>query len=163
MIARRAWYNVRVDRAWLSSPGLRTLAAAFAALCACIPAGGTAIAANPVLTFSYVACNSLRLNPTVVAAGTYGVLVNDDDNCKANFSISGPGVSFVSDLDSTGMGIDHPAGPFGPFTFQAGSAYLVRDSLNPGVTLTFTPTASSASSAASAGGSSSSEIGRAHV
>src|SRR6478752_5474029 len=83
--------------------------------------------ADGTLTVTYVGCTGMRVSPNPVPAGSYSVLVYDDDNCKANFSLSGPGVSFTSDLDSTGMGIDHPAGPFGPFNFQAGATYTARD------------------------------------
>ena len=92
-----------------------------------------------------------------VPAGSHDALVYDDDNCKANFSMTGPGVNLTSDLDSTGMGIDHPAGPFGPYTFQAGSTYTVRDTnLSGGGAASFTPTASGSSPSSSSGSTSSS-------
>jgi hypothetical protein len=80
------------------------------------------------------------------------VLVYDDDNCNAAFTLTGPGVNFSSDLNSTGMGIDHPAGPFGPFNLQAGATYTVRDS-NINASASFSPTASGGSSGGSGSGS----------
>src|SRR3954452_21949073 len=107
---------------------------------------GSVGAADPTLSIQYIGCNSMRLTPSPVPAGTYQVLVYDDDNCKAGFSLSGPGVNMAgNDLDSSGMGIDHPAGPFGPFTFQAGSSYTARDSVQ-GISVAFTATQGGGSS-----------------
>jgi hypothetical protein len=62
-------------------------------------------------------------------------------------------VNLSSDLNSTGMGIDHPAGPFGPYTFQAGSSYTARDS-SINASAQFTPTAAAGGSSGTSGGSS---------
>src|SRR5262249_40648782 len=84
--------------------------------------------ADGTLTIRHVGCTGMSVSPNPLPAGSHTVLVYDDDNCNASFSLSGPGVNVSSDLNSTGMGIDHPAGPFGPFSFQAGATYTARDS-----------------------------------
>jgi hypothetical protein len=99
---------------------------------------------DQVLKITYVGCTGLTVTPDPVPAGTYDVLVYDDSNCPANFSLSGPGVSFESTFND-GMGIPHPAGPFGPFTFQAGATYTATDS-GLSASTTFTPTDAAASS-----------------
>jgi hypothetical protein len=120
--------------------------------------------ADGQLTVKYVGCSGLSVTPSPAPSGSVTVLVYDDDNCNAAFSITGPGVNFSSDLNSTGMGIDHPAGPFGPFNFQAGATYTVRDS-NINASASFSPTASGGStgstggSTGSSGGSSGSTSG----
>jgi hypothetical protein len=81
--------------------------------------------------------------------------VYDDDNCTAAFSLTGPGVNFSSDLNSTGMGIDHPAGPFGPFNLQAGATYTVRDA-NINASASFSPAASGGSTGSTGGSTGSS-------
>jgi hypothetical protein len=112
--------------------------------------------ADGTLTVRYVGCTGMSVSPSPLPAGSYSVLVYDDDNCNASFTLTGPGVSLSSDLNSTGMGIDHPAGPFGPYTFQAGSTYTARDSgIN--ASAQFTPTAAAAGG--SSGGSSSGSSG----
>ena len=113
---------------------------------------GDAAAVDGTVTVTYVGCTGMRVSPNPVPAGSYNVLVYDDDNCKASFSLSGPGVNLTSDLDSTGMGIDHPAGPFGPYTFQSGASYTARDS-NINASATFSASASSGSSGGSSGSS----------
>jgi hypothetical protein len=103
-----------------------------------------------------------------VPAGTYQVLVEDDDFATPNFKMSGPGVNITSNLDSSGMGIDHPA-TFGPLTLQTSSTYTLQD-VNIGGSSVFTFTTSaaatasgtsnaSASSSASGGSSSSRSSG----
>jgi uncharacterized membrane protein YgcG len=114
--------------------------------------------ADRTLTVRYVGCTGMSGSPSPLPAGSYSVLVYDDDNCNASFTLTGPGVSLSSDLNSTGMGIDHPAGPFGPYNFQAGSTYTARDS-SINASAQFTPTAaaaggSSGGSGGSSGGSS---------
>jgi hypothetical protein len=100
--------------------------------------------ADGTLTVKYVGCSGLSVTPSPAPSGSVTVLVYDDDNCNAAFSLTGPGVNFSSDLNSTGMGIDHPAGPFGPFNLQAGATYTVRDS-SINASASFTPTASGGS------------------
>ena len=109
--------------------------------------------ADGTLTVKYVGCTGLSVTPSPAPSGSVTVLVYDDDNCNAAFTLTGPGVNFSSDLNSTGMGIDHPAGPFGPFNFQAGATYTVRDA-NINASASFSPTASGGSG--STGGSTSS-------
>jgi len=127
----------------LAALGLALLGSVFAAGST---AAGSRVADSTVIV-RYVGCNSLTVSPSPVPAGSNSVLVYDDDNCKANLSLTGPGVNLTSDLDSTGMGIDHPAGPFGPYTFQAGATYTARDSNLPGGgAVSFTATGSSSGS-----------------
>jgi hypothetical protein len=127
----------------LAALSLALLGSVFAAWAT---AAGSTVADSTVIV-RYIGCNSLTVSPSPVPAGSNSVLVYDDDNCKANLSITGPGVNLTSDLDSTGMGIDHPAGPFGPYTFQAGATYTARDSNLPGGgAISFTSTASGSSS-----------------
>jgi hypothetical protein len=108
--------------------------------------------AEGTLTVRYVGCTGMTVTPNPPPAGSTSVLVYDDDNCNASFSLSGPGVSLTTDLNSTGMGIDHPAGPFGPFNFQAGATYTVRDS-NISASTSFSPSAAASSSGGSSGSS----------
>lgn len=91
-----------------------------------------------MLTVTYVGCTGLKVTPDPVPAGTYVVLVDDNSNCPANFSLTGPGVGLTSNLES-GMGIAHPGGPFGPYTFQPGATYTASDS-GLSASTTFTPT-----------------------
>ena len=109
--------------------------------------------ADGTLTVRYVGCTGMSVSPSPLPAGSYSVLVYDDDNCNASFTLTGPGVSLSSDLNSTGMGIDHPAGPFGPYTFQAGATYTARDA-NINASTQFTPTAAAGGSSGGSGGSS---------
>ena len=133
----------------------RRLVLAVALLAAFAAYAGDASAVDGTLTVTYVGCTGMRVSPNPLPAGSYTVLVYDDDNCKASFSLTGPGVNLTSDLDSTGMGIDHPAGPFGPYTFQAGATYTARDSNTSG-SATFTTSAAAGSSSSSSGSSGSS-------
>jgi hypothetical protein len=100
--------------------------------------------ADGSLVVKYLGCSGLSVTPSPAPSGSVTILVYDDDNCTAAFSLTGPGVNFSSDLNSTGMGIDHPAGPFGPFNLQAGATYTVRDS-NTNASASFTPSASGGS------------------
>jgi len=106
--------------------------------------------ADGTLTVKYVGCTGLSVTPSPAPSGSVTVLVYDDDNCNAAFTLTGPGVNFSSDLNSTGMGIDHPAGPFGPFNLQAGATYTVRDS-NINASASFSPTASGGSTGSTGG------------
>ena len=108
--------------------------------------------ADGTLTVKYVGCTGLSVTPSPAPSGSVTVLVYDDDNCNAAFTLTGPGVNFSSDLNSTGMGIDHPAGPFGPFTLQAGATYTVRDA-NINASASFSPTASGGSTGSTGGSS----------
>jgi hypothetical protein len=111
--------------------------------------------ADGTLTVRYVGCTGMSVSPSPLPAGSYSVLVYDDDNCNASFTLTGPGVSLSSDLNSTGMGIDHPAGPFGPYNFQAGSTYTARDSsINASAQFTPTTAAAGGGSSGGSGGSS---------
>jgi hypothetical protein len=81
---------------------------------------------------------------TTIPAGVYQIEVNDDPNTgdqKPQFTVSGPGVSVNSDLDSTGMGIDGLSS-FGPFNFQTSSSYSIEDkTLGASTIVTFTTSA----------------------
>lgn len=114
----------------------RFLFPAVAVLAAVVCAAGSAHSTSLALNVAYTA-NSLKVtyngsavsNGTVIPAGTYQVNVSDDPNSgdqNPNFTINGPGVSYSSNLDSTGMGIDGESG-FGPFTFQTSSSYSIED------------------------------------
>jgi hypothetical protein len=107
--------------------------------------------ADGTLTVKYVGCTGMSVTPNPLPAGSYTVLVYDDDNCNASFSLTGPGVNLTSDLNSTGMGIDHPAGPFGPYNFQAGATYTARDS-NISASASFSTTAGGGQTSGGAGG-----------
>jgi hypothetical protein len=111
--------------------------------------------ADGSLMVNYIGCSGLSVSPNPPPTGNVTVLVYDDDNCNAAFTITGPGVNFSSDLNSTGMGIDHPAGPFGPFNFQAGATYTVRDA-NINASTSFSPSASPASMGSTGGSTGSS-------
>jgi hypothetical protein len=82
------------------------------------------------------------------------VTVDDPDFTNPKFTMSGPGVSISSDLNSTGMGIDRPA-TFGPYTLQTTSSYTIQDSNLGASAITFTTTATATATGASSGGSSS--------
>jgi hypothetical protein len=93
-----------------------------------------------------------------IPAGSYNVIVYDAGvDMNPHLTISGPGVSLSTDLNSTGMGIDQTA-PFGPYTFQTSSTYTIEDT-NAGAstlvtfTTTATSTASSSGSSSTSGGS----------
>jgi hypothetical protein len=124
-------------------PAAALLALFFGAFCV-----GSA-RADGTLTVRYVGCTGISVTPSPAPSGSVTVLVYDDDNCNANFTLTGPGVSFSSDLNSTGMGIDHPAGPFGPFNFQPGATYTARDA-NINASASFTPAAASGSTSGGA-------------
>jgi hypothetical protein len=137
---------------------------ALLALCACIavlgvPSGAAARSGDAAtLLITYIGTSSLQVklgDGTVVPsggtipAGSYQVLVDDPDDTNPRFTMSGPGVSISSDLNSTGMGIDRPA-MFGPYSLQTSSSYRVADA-NLGAAVTFATSAT-----ASAGGGTSS-------
>jgi hypothetical protein len=83
-----------------------------------------------------------------VPAGTYQVLVEDDDYATPNFKMSGPSVAITSNLDSSGMGIDHPA-TLGPVTLQTSSTYTLQDT-NIGGSSVFTLSTSASATASGA-------------
>src|ERR1700704_5038241 len=75
-------------------------------------AGVARTRADAVLNVTYVGSTSLQVRlgdgSTVrsggaVPAGTYQVLVEDDDFATPNFKMGGPGVNITSNLDSSGM------------------------------------------------------------
>jgi hypothetical protein len=125
--------------------------------------GGAATRAVPELNVIYTSVPSLqvKLDGDVIRsggslpAGSYMVLVYDDgDYTTPRFTMSGPGVSVNSDLNSTGMGIDAPSF-FGPFTFQPSSTYRIQDSnIGASSLVTITTTAASSGSSGSGGGTS---------
>jgi hypothetical protein len=141
------------------------------ALCACavvlgVPAGATARLGDAgTLQITYVGTSSLQVKlgdgtsvPSggTIPAGSYQVLVDDPDDTNPRFTMSGPGVSISSDLNSTGMGIDRPA-MFGPYTLQTSASYRVADANMSGasaVTFTTSATASAGGGSGSGGGTS---------
>jgi len=144
--------------------GQLLVGAAFALLVGASAPTGVARMQVDSFSVNYIGTSSLRLTGPSgggvpsggsIPAGQYQVLVFDDDYMTPRFQISGPGVNVNDDLNSTGMGIDHPA-YLGPFQFQAGATYTVRD-VNMGASLTFSTTAggSSSSGGSSSGGTSS--------
>ena len=63
---------------------------------------------------------------TTIPAGSYTIQVYDSgDFPNPKFSMTGPGVSVSSDLNSTGMGIDVPS-TFGPFNLPMNSSSRSR-------------------------------------
>jgi len=153
------------------APGARSLRLALAALAAgCavalagVPAGaGTRADATTELYVFYVGSSSLqvKLNGNVVRsggsipAGSYLVLVSDDDDLNPQFRMSGPGVSISSNLNSTGMGIDSPS-TFGPFNLSG--SYTVQDAVIGAASLT-TFSTTGGSGGASTGGTTSGTSG----
>src|SRR5947207_15440846 len=110
----------------------RLTVTALLALCACAVTLGASAGAearsadSATLLVTYVGTSSLQVklgDGTVVRAGgtipagSYQVLVDDADDTNPAFTMTGPGVSISSDLNSTGMGIDRPA-MFGPYTLS---------------------------------------------
>ena len=89
-----------------------------------------------------------------IPAGLYTVLVYDDGyNSNPRFTMSGPGVSINSDLNSTGMGVDGVS-TFGPYTFPTSASYTVQQA--GGTAVTFSTTTASGGSSGGSGGSGSS-------
>ena len=150
-------------------------AAAVVALLLCV--GATSLGASAgvartqaagILDVTYVGSTSLLVRlgdgSTVrsggtIPAGQYQVLVEDDDFPSPSFKMSGPGVSISSNLDSSGMGIDHPA-TFGPFIFQPTSSYTLQDAnIGGSSVVTFATSATAASSGSSNGTAGSSSSG----
>ena len=94
---------------------------------ACCPGAATARAAGAELDITYNSPTSLSVKVaggaavsagSTIPAGAYNVIVYDAGvDMNPHLTISGPGVSLATDLNSTGMGIDQTA-PFGPYTFQ---------------------------------------------
>ena len=80
--------------------------------------------------------------PSVVAAGTYQLFVDDTSDTDSLFDLAGPGVKLVTDMthgeDSTASFVE---------TFQPSSTYTYRDDNHPNVTWTFVTDAGSSSSA----------------
>ena len=114
------------------------------ALCGCaigLTAGsarsaGTTIADGATINVVYTT-NSLQVKTdtgtvlasgTTIPAGSYTIQVYDSgDFPNPKFSMTGPGVSVSSDLNSTGMGIDVPS-TFGPFNLPTSSSFTISDS-----------------------------------
>src|SRR5262249_22207324 len=140
--------------------GFKSRFASLAVLALAIGAGVPSALARPQATdllVTYVGTTGLRLNVGgaavssggTIPAGSYNVLVEDPDYTTPRFVMTGPGVNINSNLDSSGMGIDHPA-TFGPFNLDSGSSYTVRDA-NMGASLTFSVVAGGGSSGGSSG------------
>jgi hypothetical protein len=92
---------------------------------------------------------------STIPAGSYNVIVYDAGvDMNPHLTISGPGVSLSTDLNSTGMGIDQTA-PFGPYTLQTSSTYSIEDT-NAGASTLVTFNTTATASASSSGGSTSS-------
>ncbi len=133
-----------------------------------VTAGAGARAADNTLQVIYVGSSSLQLRlgdgtavspGGTVPAGSYQILVDDADYTTPQFTMSGPGVSISSNLNSTGMGIDRPA-TFGPYTLQTNATYRMQDtSMGASFTFQTSATASSGSTGGSTGGTSSGSTG----
>jgi len=133
-----------------------------------LAAAAAAMAANE-LDVTYVGSTSLTIKAddgTVVRsgatlpAGSYLIVVYDENDANPDFRINGPGISISSGLN-TAMGMGN-AFPLGPFNFQAGSSYQITDANMPAsaaITITFgtgsgiTNPAGSSNSSSSAGSS----------
>jgi hypothetical protein len=78
--------------------------------------------------------------PSVIAAGTYQLFVDDTADTDSLFDLAGPGVRLVTDMthgeDSTASFVE---------TFQPSSTYTYRDDNHPNVTWTFVTDAGSSS------------------
>jgi hypothetical protein len=121
-------------------------------------------AAGATVNVTYVTAKTLQVklsDGTVVGpgaslpSGSYSVLVYDDPSTypNPNFTMSGPGVSISSNLNSTGMGLDEPA-TFGPFSFSAGASYSVEDTnIGAASLITFSTSAGGGSSGSTSTGS----------
>ena len=151
----------------------RFIAAAAAALCGCalslgglVPGGAAAVRTDypTELYVTYIGSNVVQVTVggTVVRsggsipAGLYTVLVYDDGyNANPRLTMSGPGVSINSDLNSTGMGVDGVS-TFGPFTFPASASYTVQQVGGPAVAFSTTAASGGSSSGGSSSGGSSS-------
>jgi hypothetical protein len=148
---------------------------ALCVVCAGTAGGAGARLADNTLQVIYVGSSSLQLrlgDGTVVSpggtvpAGSYQILVDDADYTTPQFTMSGPGVSISSNLNSTGMGIDRPA-TFGPYALQTNATYRLQDT-SMGASFTFQTsstasggsTGSSGSSGASGGTSSTGSAGQ---
>jgi hypothetical protein len=125
-----------------------------------VTAGAGARAADNTLQVIYVGSSSLQLRlgdgtavspGGTVPAGSYQILVDDADYTTPQFTMSGPGVSISSNLNSTGMGIDRPA-TFGPYTLQTSSTYRLQDT-SMGASFTFQTSATASSGSTGSGGS----------
>jgi hypothetical protein len=127
------------------------VALAFLGLCGTAGAARTDVSI-PQIVVNYTA-TSLKValgsgtpvqSGTTIPAGSYQIVVNDDPNTgdqNPNFTMSGPGVSVTSNLNSTGMGIDGSSS-FGPFTLQTTSTYTIEDkTLGASTLVTFTTSA----------------------
>ena len=88
-----------------------------------------------------------------VPAGLYTVLVYENGyNSTPRFTMTGPGVSISSDLNSTGMGVDGVSA-FGPYTFSSGASYTVQQVGGAAVTFSTTAASGGSSGGSSSGGS----------
>jgi hypothetical protein len=127
------------------------------------PGGAQARAAAAELDVTYNSPTSLSVkiaggaavpSGSTIPAGSYNVIVYDAGvDMNPHLTISGPGVSLSTDLNSTGMGIDQTA-PFGPYTFQTSSTYSIEDT-NAGASTLVTFNTTATATASSGGGSSS--------
>jgi hypothetical protein len=95
----------------------------------------------------------------VIPPGSYTVVVHDDAYDSPKFSMSGPGVNWSSDLN-TSMGGWDLVGSYGPYTLQPNASYRVEDTGISGSIVVFGTSADAASAgAASSGGGSGSSGG----
>jgi hypothetical protein len=168
----RACYNVAVPECPARRRGRFFIVAALLALCGFAIGGGASSAGVArvqvdQISVTYIGTASLQLkgpNGSVVPSGgsmpggTYQVLVYDDDYMSPKFTISGPGVNVSDDLNSTGMGVDHPAF-LGPYTFQTNATYTIRDANMGAPAITVNTTSATSSGGSTSGGSSSSSGG----
>jgi hypothetical protein len=134
------------------------LVAAVVAACACLTAatataGTTRHAASEIDVFYLGGALQVKFDGAVIRsggsipAGSYMVYIFDDEYATPQFSMTGPGVSLSTEMNSTQMGGLITPWPAGPFNFQSGGTYRVADSnLGAGAASTFTVTAAAGSS-----------------
>ena len=92
--------------------------------------------------------------PTVIAAGTYKLFVDDTSDTDSEFDLAGPGVKLVTNMshgeDATAAFVE---------TFQPNSVYTYRDDNHPSLVWTFVTSAAEVGSSSSGGSSGSSPGG----
>jgi hypothetical protein len=151
-----------------TAPGRSFVAAALLALCICAFGPAVARADGPTINVVYssssvtvsVVGGSSVGNGTTIPAGSYTIQVYDGgDWPNPKFTMSGPGVSVSSDLNSTGMGIDNPS-TFGPFNLATSSSYTISDAnMGGGSRVAFSTSATAtATGGSSLGGSGSTSV-----
>jgi hypothetical protein len=151
------------------------LAAAVFALCGltlgtgALSAGAksTAVRATPEIAVFYLGGDlQVKVGGAVIRsggsipAGSYMVLIYDDEYPMPDFQLTGPGVSIRTDMNSGQMGGLITPTVLGPYSFQTGATYRVEDrNIGAASVSTFTTTAPVASSGGEPASSGSSSAG----